>query len=134
MRIIPEKNRSEYLYTIDWFKTRPCTRAAGLGTKFPFDETKMIEALSDSTIYMAYYTIAHLLASFKPEKSTTPLFDYVLLGKGEGDERAKSLRRASFTGIPSIPGTAPATLSGTTYRSSYSTMRGFWRGCIGRSR
>lgn len=33
----------------------------GLGTLLPWDEKWVIESLSDSTIYMAYYTIAHLL-------------------------------------------------------------------------
>ncbi|CAF4113527.1 unnamed protein product [Rotaria sordida] len=33
----------------------------GLGTKLSWDEQYLIESLSDSTIYMAYYTIAHLL-------------------------------------------------------------------------
>ena len=27
----------------------------------PWDEQYLIESLSDSTIYMAYYTVAHLL-------------------------------------------------------------------------
>ena len=31
------------------------------GTKLPWDQQYLIESLSDSTIYMAYYTIAHLL-------------------------------------------------------------------------
>lgn len=31
------------------------------GTKMPWDEKWLIESLSDSTIYMAYYTIAYLL-------------------------------------------------------------------------
>ena len=31
------------------------------GTKMPWDEKYLIESLSDSTIYMAYYTVAHLL-------------------------------------------------------------------------
>lgn len=38
-----------------------CSRSYGLGTKLPWDEQYVIESLSDSTIYMAYYTIAHLL-------------------------------------------------------------------------
>ncbi len=92
MSIIPEKTRGEYLYTIDWLKTRPCTRAAGLGTKFPFDETKMIEALSDSTIYMAYYTIAHLLKDTDASTLDDRFFDYVILGKGSCDARMKKLR------------------------------------------
>ena len=32
-----------------------------LGTRIPWDPQFMIEALSDSTIYMAYYTVAYLL-------------------------------------------------------------------------
>lgn len=32
-----------------------------IGTRLPWDEQWLIESLSDSTIYMAYYTIAHLL-------------------------------------------------------------------------
>lgn len=32
-----------------------------VGTRLPWDEQWLIESLSDSTIYMAYYTVAHLL-------------------------------------------------------------------------
>lgn len=38
-----------------------CSRQFGLGTKLPWDPVWVIESLSDSTIYMAFYTIAHLL-------------------------------------------------------------------------
>jgi len=31
------------------------------GTKIPWDEKYLVESLSDSTIYMAFYTVAHLL-------------------------------------------------------------------------
>lgn len=48
-------------YTVDWLKEWGCSRAFGLGTTLPFDKRFLIESLSDSTIYMAYYTIAHLL-------------------------------------------------------------------------
>ncbi len=81
MGILPEKTRKEYGYTIGWLKEKACTRSSGLGTKFPFDESKMIEALSDSTIYMAFYTIAHIAMKMKPEGLTEGLFDYVFLGK-----------------------------------------------------
>ncbi|MEM4554696.1 MAG: leucine--tRNA ligase [Candidatus Anstonellaceae archaeon] len=81
MRIMPEKMRKDYEYTIDWLKQKACTRAAGLGTAFPFDETKMIEALSDSTIYMAFYTIAHIAKKMDASQLTEELFDYVFLGK-----------------------------------------------------
>jgi leucyl-tRNA synthetase len=100
MSIIPEKTRSEYLYTIDWLKTRPCTRAAGLGTKFPFDETKMIEALSDSTLYMAYYTLVHLLGDVDVAKMDDAFFDYVLLGKGKGDATLNALRESFLYWYP----------------------------------
>jgi len=94
MNIIPADTRREYLYTIDWFKTRPTTRAAGLGTKFPFDESKMIEALSDSTIYMAYYTVAHQLKEIPSSELDEAFFDAVFLGKGPKtqDPKLKTLR------------------------------------------
>ena len=34
-----------------------------IGTKLPWDPQYLIESLSDSTIYMAYYSVAHLLQS-----------------------------------------------------------------------
>lgn len=81
--LIPEKARPEYDYTIGWLKQRACVRAQGLGTKFPFDETKIIESLSDSTIYMAFYTISHYIKGLPPEKLDTKFFDFVFLGKGD---------------------------------------------------
>lgn len=95
MKILPEKARKEYEYTIGWLKEKACTRAAGLGTRFPFDETKMIEALSDSTIYMAFYTIAHIAMKMKPEQLTEGLFDYVFLGKESAGlpAEAKEMRK-----------------------------------------
>ena len=39
------------------------TRQYGLGTDLPWDSSQMVEGLSDSTIYMAYYTVAHFLHS-----------------------------------------------------------------------
>ena len=41
-----------------------------------------MEPLSDSTIYMAYYTIAHHMKKLPAEKLTPEVFDYILLGKG----------------------------------------------------
>ena len=95
MSILPEKTRKEYEYTIGWLKQKACTRSSGLGTAFPFDETKMIEALSDSTIYMAFYTIAHIAMKMEPAQLTPALFDFVFLGKGDGaglPDEAKQMR------------------------------------------
>lgn len=96
MEIIPSKTRAEYEYTIDWLRRRPSTRASGLGTRFPFDETKMIEALSDSTIYMAFYTIMHLLKNEDAKNMDEKFFDFVFLGKGKGTPEMEKMRE-SFT-------------------------------------
>lgn len=53
--------RKNFAATLDWLKEHACSRTYGLGTKLPWDEKWLIESLSDSTIYMAYYTVAHLL-------------------------------------------------------------------------
>ena len=47
--------------TLAWLKEHACSRTYGLGTKLPWDESWLIESLSDSTIYMSYYTVAHIL-------------------------------------------------------------------------
>jgi leucyl-tRNA synthetase len=49
------------VHILGWLKEWGCSRTAGLGTKLPWDEQFVVESLSDSTIYMAYYTVAHLL-------------------------------------------------------------------------
>eukprot|EP01029_Cantina_marsupialis_P029100 TRINITY_DN779796_c0_g1_i1.p1 TRINITY_DN779796_c0_g1~~TRINITY_DN779796_c0_g1_i1.p1 ORF type:complete len:2023 (-),score=836.43 TRINITY_DN779796_c0_g1_i1:182-6250(-) len=79
--------------TLDWLKEWACARSFGLGTKLPQDPKYVIESLSDSTIYMAYYTIAHYLqgdmegnipgkAGKPAEAFTDAVFDYVFM-KGE---------------------------------------------------
>ncbi len=45
--------------TLNWLADWPCSRTFGLGTVLPFNKRDMlIDSLSDSTIYMAYYTVA----------------------------------------------------------------------------
>ena len=56
-----QKTLHEFEVIIEWLKEWGCTRTQGLGTILPWDEKFKIESLSDSTIYMAYYTIAHML-------------------------------------------------------------------------
>jgi len=55
------KTQHEFDLIIDWLKEWGCTRTQGLGTQLPWDKEFVIESLSDSTIYMAYYTVAALL-------------------------------------------------------------------------
>jgi len=101
-----------YEYTIGWLKEWACTRQFGLGTYLPWDTTWVIESLSDSTIYMAYYTIANHLQGLNnlngdPSKSpdqidpkdlTAGVFDYIYLNKPYPDgcsiaeEKLKSMR------------------------------------------
>jgi len=81
MSIVPPEVRAEFERTIDWLKDWACTRRVGLGTRLPWDPDWLIEPLSDSTVYMAYYTISHHLKEFPPEELTPEVFDYLFLGK-----------------------------------------------------
>ncbi|RLU26189.1 hypothetical protein DMN91_002355 [Ooceraea biroi] len=62
--------RKNFQVCMDWLHEHACSRTYGLGSKLPWDESWLIESLSDSTIYMAYYTVAHYLQgdSFKADK------------------------------------------------------------------
>ncbi|MBI2148642.1 leucine--tRNA ligase [Candidatus Woesearchaeota archaeon] len=82
MQLYPEKSRVQFDYVIDWLKPWACTHEEGLGTRLPWDEKWLIESLSDSTIYMAYYTIAYLVKEIPIEKINDKFFDYIFLGKG----------------------------------------------------
>lgn len=95
MKFYPEIIREQFDYVIDWLHEWACTREEGLGTKLPWDEKWLIESLSDSTIYMAYYTIAHKIQELPIEKIDDVFFDYVFLNKGskpdiEGTDEMKS--------------------------------------------
>ncbi|HEY7571665.1 MAG TPA: leucine--tRNA ligase [Nitrososphaeraceae archaeon] len=91
MDILPDEIRQEFNHVIDWLKERACARKSGLGTKLPWDTNWIIESLSDSVIYMAYYIIAKFSSSYKGveilnhEQVNDSFFDYVLLGKGKSD-------------------------------------------------
>ncbi|WP_276259956.1 leucine--tRNA ligase [Haloglomus litoreum] len=92
---IPENTREQYTHTVDWLNEWPCIRNYGLGTRLPWDEDFVIEPLSDSTIYMAYYTIAHRLEDIPPEAMDQQFFDTLFYGADavdEPDERALDLR------------------------------------------
>ena len=92
IKLYPEKMRNLYNATVEWLGPKPMERAQGLGTRFPLNPEHIIEPLSDSTIYMAFYTFVNLLrgAGAKPEQLKPEFFDFVLLGKGDADGVAKS--------------------------------------------
>ncbi|MCS7114816.1 MAG: leucine--tRNA ligase [Nitrososphaerota archaeon] len=91
MQILPEELRDEYNYVIDWLHEKACARKSGLGTRLPWDPQWIIESLSDSTIYMAYYTIARYIKEYgiQPNQLTNEVFDYIFLGVGNAEEVAK---------------------------------------------
>ncbi len=88
MVIIPEKYKKLFFDTVDWLHERPCARKRGLGTKLPFDPEWVIESLSDSTMYMAFYTISHLIRKYgiKPEQLSLEFFDYIFLDRDALEE------------------------------------------------
>jgi leucyl-tRNA synthetase len=96
VKIVPSKYKKLFLDTIDWLDKRPCARKRGIGTSLPWDQDWIIESLSDSTIYMAFYTIAHIIRSrgIKPETLTPEVFDYVFLGIGSAEDVSR------VSGIP----------------------------------
>ncbi len=92
---IPENTREQYDHTIEWLEEWPCIRNYGLGTRLPWDDEFVIEPLSDSTIYMSYYTIAHRLQDVPPEEMDRAFFDTLFYGADAVDdpnERALELR------------------------------------------
>jgi len=94
MRIYPEEARQWFLDVIDWLNDYPCARQSGLGTPLPWDKNWLVETLSDSTVYMAYYTVGHRLKKYSHEQLKKELYDYVFFGKGDPSFIT------SITGIP----------------------------------
>ena len=95
MDAIPENTREQYVHTVDWLNEWPCIRNYGLGTRLPWDTDFVIEPLSDSTIYMAYYTFAHRLDDVPPEEMDRAFFDTLFYGPEsveDPDETALDLR------------------------------------------
>ncbi len=91
MEILPEELRSEFNYVIDWLHGKACARKSGMGTRLPWDQEWIIESLSDSTIYMAYYTIVRLIKEHRiqADQLKAKVFDYVFLGTGDSAKIAK---------------------------------------------
>lgn len=91
MEILPEELRQEFNHVVDWLHEKACARKAGLGTKLPWDPEWIIESLSDSVIYMAYYIIIKQIKEhgIQPNQLTNAFFDYVFLGIGNLEKVSK---------------------------------------------
>lgn len=82
------ETKNAFVQVLDWLAQWACARSYGLGTKLPWDQSQLVESLSDSTIYMSYYTIAHFLhkdifgkekgeANIAPEDLTDDIWDWL---------------------------------------------------------
>ncbi|MEM4519940.1 MAG: leucine--tRNA ligase [Sulfolobales archaeon] len=93
MRLIPEETRKHYEATVEWLQKKACARSRGLGTELPWEKGWIIESLSDSTIYMAFYTVIHKIREYSipPDKLTKEFWDYVILGVGDVDKLSAEL-------------------------------------------
>ncbi|TEB18754.1 hypothetical protein C9890_0328 [Perkinsus sp. BL_2016] len=88
LEVFSQEARNQFEATLDWMQQWACSRSFGLGSRLPWDPQFLIESLSDSTIYPAYYTVAHILHEgnldgslspngIKPEQVTDTVWDFV---------------------------------------------------------
>ncbi|MEM4374656.1 MAG: leucine--tRNA ligase [Nitrososphaerota archaeon] len=96
MNVYPPAARQWFLNVVEWLRDWACTRKSGLGTSLPWDESWIVETLSDSTIYPALYTVSKYLNADKSlsEKITPDAFGYIFLGEGDATELSEK------TGVP----------------------------------
>eukprot|EP00040_Diaphanoeca_grandis_P017534 m.91598 g.91598 ORF g.91598 m.91598 type:complete len:1074 (-) comp26486_c1_seq1:257-3478(-) len=92
-----QATKDKFNASLDWLHEHACSRIYGLGSRLPWDDQWLIESLSDSTIYMAYYTVAHLLhggtldgsgvspCGIKAEDLTREAWDFIFLGVKTSD-------------------------------------------------
>jgi len=93
MNILPHDYADSIIDILDWFKERACVRMGRwVGTRFPLDKRWIIEAISDSTLYPAYYIVSKYVNEGKilPEQMNERFFDYIYLGKGDVDSVSES--------------------------------------------
>ena len=101
MRFTPEEYGSELAGILDWFADRPCTRRGRwLGSPFPLDPSWVIEPIADSTFYPAYFVVRPYVASGRlaTDQLTEAFFDFVFLGRGEGEPTVDPKLQAEIRG------------------------------------
>ncbi|MCW4040004.1 MAG: leucine--tRNA ligase [Candidatus Bathyarchaeota archaeon] len=93
MTIIPTELEAEFHNVVDWLHEKACARRHGMGTPLPWDPDWIIESLSDSVIYMSYYTIAHIInrEQLSQNQVNDAMFDYIFLGRGNPDQLEQQL-------------------------------------------
>ncbi|KAG9246455.1 leucyl-tRNA synthetase-like protein [Calycina marina] len=96
-----EETKNQFSSVLNWLNQWACARSFGLGSKLPWDTKFLVESLSDSTIYMAYYTVAHLLhkdifgqtpglAGVTADQMTDEVWDYVFTKRDLDDKVTSS--------------------------------------------
>ena len=93
MRILPREYYENIQSVLEWYRERACVRMGNwLGTRFPFDQKWIIEAIADSTLYPVYYVVSAYANSGRivAERMSEEFFDYVILGRGSLDSVSKS--------------------------------------------
>lgn len=102
------ETKNQLIATIQWLNRWACARSYGLGSKLPWDHNFVIESLTDSTIYQAYYTIAHLLhadrfgkevgaANVRPEQTIDEVWDCVFAQRSINESLIKRSSIAKST-------------------------------------
>jgi leucyl-tRNA synthetase len=94
MSFYPEEARSWFDGVIDWLQDWPCARKTGLGTPLPWSPNWIVETLSDSTIYMAYYMVSKFVnaQTIKAEQLQPEVFDYIYYGTGDTHQLARKFK------------------------------------------
>lgn len=89
MNLYTPETRHAFEKTLAWLNKWACARTYGLGSKLPWDPHFLVESLSDSTIYMSYYTVAQLLhensldgskpgpLGITPDQMTDEIWEYI---------------------------------------------------------
>ena len=93
MKILPRVYHENIQDVLEWYRERACVRLGNwLGTRFPFDQRWIVEAIADSTLYPVYYVISMYAnrGDIRPENMSEEFFDYVLLGKGDRADVSKT--------------------------------------------
>ncbi|CAL1356913.1 unnamed protein product [Linum trigynum] len=90
MNLYSDETRHGFEHTLSWLNQWACSRSFGLGTRIPWDKEFLVESLSDSTIYMAYYTVSHFLHNedmygtnkhpIQPSQMTDEVWEFILCG------------------------------------------------------
>ncbi|DAC73023.1 MAG TPA: leucine--tRNA ligase [Thermoplasmata archaeon] len=99
MNIYPPEYKDELPKILDWFGDRAAIRLGSwLGTEFPYKKDWIIEPISDSTLYPAYYVISSYVNQKKiaiPDM-TDAFFDYVFLGIGSPKDKIWQTIKSDF--------------------------------------